>query len=1062
MHRIKNKLKLIFSTALKLARKSLRPVRKNYLRSKHLTTRAFKLLTSKKERLLRQYKIQAHAAMDKEDWATAREVFVEIIDNFGADTPIEDRADLCTVYQKMGKYSLAEELLGESISLYSKANNTERFNQDILSKWLALTNVKANVSIRKRLANIPEYQSAIERYVSAKNKRSKKDKRKVKIAVYTAITGGFDTIKLPEKLNDNIDYIVFSDSELTSSGIFEVRPTPYIDADPRRSARFAKTNPHKLLPDYDVVVWVDANIMITGDIGKIIDNVMNSKKPIGAMRHPARLSVYEEMDMCIRGNKDDISAILDQKKQYKSEDYDCDNLIESNVLVFDLRQKKVHNFLNDWWNQIDKYSKRDQLSINYCLDKNNIDWHPFTDRPNSSRNHPELALTHHGDTISSLHELIHKINVKLINPYADTTDYKRVKNNRIDNYKDKKVSVVLCVHNALKEVDRCLKSIKKHKTDNLNLIIVDDGSREDTAELLNEFHNKHKSWTTLLRNEKAQGYTRAANKGMKELKGDLVILLNSDTVVSKDWHLKMADAVFSSPGAGVVGPMSSAASTQSLPDFRSTKDQTAINELPPGLTAEDMNNYCEKWSSAELTPYVPLVHGFCFGVTRELLDSIGYFDEENFPRGYGEENDYCFRAANAGFSLVVATHTYIYHEKSKSFAGEERKNLMNAGARAFRDKHGQSRITRAVKTMNDNMILQNLRRKADALYAVQYLRHSPQKNKVELIPFTEPDLKTLLPGETSDCLTQANKQLIDWKKLANKKTVKQSKKTSIIILVLNNLEMTTRCIDSVMGAKTSLKSEQEILVVSNGSDFTTTRGLLEYKEKYPEIRFIFVEQNLNFALGNNIGFAQAKGDAVVFLNNDTIVTNYWLDGLITPLEDKSIVAVQPALLYTDGAIQSMGVVFSPKNELGHALYAHKSFKGARAKSKKLQAATAACVAFRSKDFAKEKGFDPLFINGQEDVDLCLRLTTNSKDSYCLVNAESIVYHDESKTPGRGKNVFYNRRNFLERWSGRVEADALQIYGDDGYRVTEWKADRFAAQKQKIAIYTPKLKKVLFK
>lgn len=54
-----------------------------------------------------------------------------------------------------------------------------------------------------------------------------------------------------------------------------------------------------------------------------------------------------------------------------------------------------------------------------------------------------------------------------------------------------------------------------------------------------------------------------------------------------------------------------------------------------------------------------LVHGFCFGLIREVMNRVGLFYEDSFPNGYGEENDYCFRAADAGFSLVIATHTYF-------------------------------------------------------------------------------------------------------------------------------------------------------------------------------------------------------------------------------------------------------------------------------------------------------------------------------------------------------------------------------------------------------------------
>src|SRR5690606_14682535 len=122
-----------------------------------------------------------------------------------------------------------------------------------------------------------------------------------------------------------------------------------------------------------------------------------------------------------------------------------------------------------------------------------------------------------------------------------------------------------------------------------------------------------------------------------------------------------------------------------------------------------------QWTTAHILPFVPLVHGFCFGVTRDVINKIGLFDEENFPKGYGEENDYCFRATDAGFQLVIATHTYVFHAKSKSYTDDERIPLMNAASATLCRLHGVHRVRRAVKTMQDNPIFVGLRQRAKLL-----------------------------------------------------------------------------------------------------------------------------------------------------------------------------------------------------------------------------------------------------------------------------------------------------------------------------------------------------------
>ena len=89
-----------------------------------------------------------------------------------------------------------------------------------------------------------------------------------------------------------------------------------------------------------------------------------------------------------------------------------------------------------------------------------------------------------------------------------------------------------------------------------------------------------------------------------------------------------------------------------------------------------------------------------------------------FPNGYGEENDYCFRAVDAGFSLVVATHTYVFHAKSRSYPDWERLVLVKAGGEALRRLHGPDRVDRAVRSMQRNPMLENLRQHARSLVQV--------------------------------------------------------------------------------------------------------------------------------------------------------------------------------------------------------------------------------------------------------------------------------------------------------------------------------------------------------
>lgn len=535
---------------------------------------------------------------------------------------------------------------------------------------------------------------------------------KAKTAFYSAIVGGYDDLSLHEHLNPAADYHLFTDARDMGGFVYSTHPIPYFDTDPVRAARFVKTHPHMLLQDYDIAIWIDGNVLIRGDLSPEIEAFRRSGLAVAAIPHPLRTTVFEEVDECAKRSKDDVDIMQRQVQFYRQAGFDGAGMIESNFMMFRLDHPKLSPFLGLWWAEMEKGSRRDQLSIGYALQESDTPFFALADRPNSVRNHKSLALFHHG----SMKRPVEAEAIIARLPAAAEESYAQARERRISAQRHRKVDVIVCVHNALDVVKLCLESVARTRiADRHRIVIVNDGSDSETSFWLEQFAAAHIN-TKLFRREKAGGYTKAANTGLREMKGDLAILLNSDTIVSPNWIEKMADAVFTSPGAGIVGPMSSAASHQSLPDHRSTATQTAINDLPPGFSVDDMNRWCEENSPADFVPRVPLVHGFCFGVTREVVERVGLFDVDHFPNGYGEENDYCFRAVNAGFSLVIATHVYVYHKKSQSYQGDRRAQLMKAGNQKIRDLHGEVRVIRAVKAMQENPYLSHMRKLSLSLF----------------------------------------------------------------------------------------------------------------------------------------------------------------------------------------------------------------------------------------------------------------------------------------------------------------------------------------------------------
>ncbi len=267
------------------------------------------------------------------------------------------------------------------------------------------------------------------------------------------------------------------------------------------------------------------------------------------------------------------------------------------------------------------------------------------------------------------------------------------------------VDIIICVHNALADLQRCLASVERHTTPPYTLILVDDGSEPETQAYLADFARARPA--ILLRNDEARGYTRAANQGLSQAVADYIVLLNSDTIVTAGWLDRLVACAESNPCIGLVGPLSNTASWQSIPEVERDGDWAA-NPLPPGVTIDRMGQLVAGYS-ARLYPELPFLNGFCLLLKRQLLAEIGRFDEENFGAGYGEENDYALRARQAGWIITLADDVYVYHAQSRSYSSDRRKLLSERAGLALAHKHGSRAISQGLAVCRDSRVLNGLR-----------------------------------------------------------------------------------------------------------------------------------------------------------------------------------------------------------------------------------------------------------------------------------------------------------------------------------------------------------------
>ena len=252
-------------------------------------------------------------------------------------------------------------------------------------------------------------------------------------------------------------------------------------------------------------------------------------------------------------------------------------------------------------------------------------------------------------------------------------------------------------------------------------------------------------------------------------------------------------------------------------------------------------------------------------------------------------------------------------------------------------------------------------------------------------------------------------------------------KISIIIPIFNQKKYSQKCLESIFscGSKYSL----EIIVVDNAS----TDGSGEYLMSLGKmIVVVHNEKNLGFASACNQGAKTARGEYLLFLNNDTAVTKDWLDILVKELDDNENVAiVGPKLLYLDNTIQHAGIVFKRNKQPYHIYHREKGEQPHVNKKRRFQCLTAACLLIRSTIFGAVNGFEESYINGYEDVDLCLKVgELGFGVLYC---PESLVYHYGGISTGRHDHDEDNRDLFLKRWGQKIKIDYADFLAKDGTR-----------------------------
>jgi len=193
-----------------------------------------------------------------------------------------------------------------------------------------------------------------------------------KKVIYTAIFGKIDDLIEPEGDYHDFDFICFTDRTNLKSKKYKIVNVKRFHKDPTLDARMYKLLPHIFLPQYEYSVWIDGRVVIKKrDLSPLLDYLNNAN--FAVFPHMHRNCIYEEAKACVYRGKDKPYAILNQITQYNKEKYPLNNGgVETGVLIRRHMQKDVIDLQNFWWNEILKYSKRDQISFNYSAWRKNF------------------------------------------------------------------------------------------------------------------------------------------------------------------------------------------------------------------------------------------------------------------------------------------------------------------------------------------------------------------------------------------------------------------------------------------------------------------------------------------------------------------------------------------------------------------------------------------------------------------------------------------------------------------------------------------------------------------
>lgn len=186
--------------------------------------------------------------------------------------------------------------------------------------------------------------------------------KNIKKAIYTVITNGYDTLKVPRQICKDYDYICFTDDENLKSNFWRI---VLVQKESKHLQREIKILSHVYLHDYDFTIYIDGSMLVKRDLSKLLDRI--GEKDILFVEHHSRNCVYKEAEAVLKLNKDTEETVKIQVNKYREIGFPENWGMFQTGLMARRKTDKCIEFCTAWFKELEQHSHRDQLSVMYAL-----------------------------------------------------------------------------------------------------------------------------------------------------------------------------------------------------------------------------------------------------------------------------------------------------------------------------------------------------------------------------------------------------------------------------------------------------------------------------------------------------------------------------------------------------------------------------------------------------------------------------------------------------------------------------------------------------------------------